>query len=743
MTSEAFEVAALEGTPSHLDASSSLRQIGNRRQRVAAIRRGDVKISNPLPVPAEGDDDFPLRRSTKVYSISEEPQREQEQTELGVRGPLPVISRADIGRAFTTANTPRGTPARRRSPTLEVRHSALVEAGGVSNRRYDFSNRPPFDPRPNSPANRSRGQIRKRGNPVKSAFQRLFRKSTRKEPRQSDTAEATRPVARAGHAPEHHRSDPGLLAAQLDTSLDRPPQDDYMRAASAPISPIRKNTLGSYSSSGLEGRCSRDYNSQHRGSIAQGGSRTRRASFPTVTWTELAPRPAAAQQSSPKRSEPEPEASGIGYAVSSSNSRRRSRSAGDVRASGEARFWQSETERRVSDQIRDWRQSLLVEQPSSPLSPMSTANQFDQGNGPNKASAADASRRPSVDEDPMPDGLGPMKITEAANLVSRVGSLECQAADLQSAVTELRSAPRITCSRSSEFILEDAPKRRSFRDRQSRSTASLKILPNALEHVDGTTQRERSPPQRESYDAHYTTPVRSSGRYVDIQTALTPPQDPGSDSKHPTSAVRATHVAGADADVVAYYPDSATTILPSLSTPHYKHLLGLVQAEQFARKTLEEKITQLQSELRNLQRSPQMNPRQHGPRSSVAAYPTPSPEPAEPTFSRRRGGVSQRYLPDIETSNQPEHADGAQLGEECDEDEEEEEEEEGEYAHSSEEVYATPTEAKVLFLPNERERSLAGQLRGEVIEECRDPAGRALSLGQLTRNHGRVRTAAA
>ena len=199
----------------------------DRAQTSAAIRRGSVKISGPFPIQknTEADDDFPLRNSTAVFSITEAPAGQKDlsakQKPEGTGGAsIDTVIEADaaaeadaegggdIGRAFTTVNQPVPLrPARRRSPNrASVRvvsfnddtttlQGSTVRASTLDNRKSMAS----------ASSVVSTEQTAKKTGPLKTAIKRLFSRKTKKD-RPQPKAQLDGSSPQSDKAPELHRS---------------------------------------------------------------------------------------------------------------------------------------------------------------------------------------------------------------------------------------------------------------------------------------------------------------------------------------------------------------------------------------------------------------------------------------------------------------------------------------------------------------------------------------------------------
>ncbi|KAI9823779.1 MAG: hypothetical protein M1832_002336 [Thelocarpon impressellum] len=668
----------------------------DRSKTSAAIRRGSVKISGPYPI-KETDDDFPLRNSAAVFSITQAPPGEKTAADAG------VTTTGEIGRAFTTTNLqqPLARPTPQRSATLGTpRVVSFSEDDVKAKEAGDGASIHNAEARKSVASKASTGlsdQSRRKANPIKAALQRLFSRSTKKGPTSAATR-TPRPEGEAGQNTEHHRSDPGLLAAKVDRILAN---GTHSRAASAPFGEITKSTpLGSYAPSTSGTRFTEDLESPDRKSDMmeerpEGPHRThvgqtepgkaRRASVPSVTLTGLAPRPASTQEKRGQLLSPDARPGASTKSGSIAHARRRSRSAGDLRHS-EVRHLQT-GERQASKDVSEAGQGVS-HQPSS-------AENIPVNEDAAPARLLEVEREhdgPSPSLSAFPTAGEPRKSADPTNLETRVGALESRTAVLQTAVEELQHAPRLTCTRSAEFVLEDAPKRRSFRDRSS--TSSTKLIPPSPTHSLALSHR-RSFERSSHYNNVPITPRKDhyGSSFPTAPVAMGPTPTPT-----PTAAL-------------AQQPAEAS---PAAGIEHYKGLLGLLKAEQKARRKLERHVLTLQREMAVLR-----TPTTAAPRNNSTAYPTPSPEPDN--FDRDDCGNPSPRAPRHRYDTGADDSSIASA--------------DGGYA-DSDDIFETPTEVIDRQLFGEDGRWEAGARVG-MVEGADAQKARGLSLGHMTHPHPR------
>ena len=499
------------------------------------------------------------------------------------------------------------------------------------------------------------------------------------------------------------KQDPGALAATVDGMF---PNSSRIRVTSAPFGEITKATpLGSYAPSVTGTRFKEDLEGVHRLSNGPaelecqegqdkepeqtGQGRARRASLPSVTFTGLAPRPCASQGKGEDDvhlgaylgdGQPENRISHI---------RRRSRSAGDLRASDDVHRWEESSELPVSDDVKDLRQSVS-EHLATPLSTLSPSRKAEETKeeltvSQLKSDSLRVSNRESnaLTFSPLFENLETMKITEAAALETRVVALECKTATLETAVEELQNAPKLTCSRSTEFVLEDAPKRRSFRDRSSSSKAKLGP-PSPTSSI--SVSHKRSFERTSQYNNVPITPREDKAP----RGSTPPPRGPS-----PTPAMTPTR--------------SSAPVLggpQGLTSEHYSTLLALLKHEQSARRRLERHLSSLQQDLAVL-KTPTAAVRNNSTAYNSTAYPTPSPDQSDHDGHSPRTGRSREKA--VAPTSYPDSVS------DCTTDD----------GYTASDVFETPIE------------STAGHHLGQSMwddeeDEEELPKGRGMSLSQLT-----------
>ena len=190
-------------------ARKGSRPAPNRAKTSAAIRKGTIQIGKPTLVTDPNDEDFAFsRESARIYSVYEaanihmgKPGLEQVANQL-------TMSKEDVGQAVTTSE-----PAKRSNTTggLSTDKSAPLIAPDRSRVAKDVKrirdNRESFKSTTSTVASSNRDP--RKGKGFKGVLQRMFRRSTGKEPSPlaiERKESSRRPVARGAQVPEHHRS---------------------------------------------------------------------------------------------------------------------------------------------------------------------------------------------------------------------------------------------------------------------------------------------------------------------------------------------------------------------------------------------------------------------------------------------------------------------------------------------------------------------------------------------------------
>ncbi|PQE03355.1 hypothetical protein CJF30_00005499 [Rutstroemia sp. NJR-2017a BBW] len=430
---------------------------------------------------------------------------------------------------------------------------------------------------------------------LRGVFGKIFGK------KRKDVPLGTRQGAEALQSEQHHRSDPTAMSrTQISTSTSP------KRSTSMPINEFNRalRSHSPFAEALAQTHAERDPNrisTQTQSTATRTRVTTGRLYTPDKTpgyldWTGLSPRPASSHARGSKVPSDEEEAGAIGMAVSSgSHPNRRSRSLGQLREAARAA---GGIVRRRSDEIRYWRASY----DPGPLSPLSS----------NKAEAEEPilMNDPEIPLSPPSrdqlqpfnfsqlSGLTSMKITQAADLETRVNQLESRMIEMEKTVYQMNR--RLN---GDHVTLQDPP-RKGFRRNRSSSThrpttdnseVTLPPLPRPRDWQNDQNRPSSFGSKRPSSSTH--------------------------NSYHPEFDDTVPHQLTTSADDHirhgAARPLSTSTTIrgnPSSSSPtmqkdmpitieHYTSLTNMILAEQSARQHLETVILSLQQQICTLQTS--------------------------------------------------------------------------------------------------------------------------------------------
>ncbi|RAL58090.1 hypothetical protein DID88_009807 [Monilinia fructigena] len=417
---------------------------------------------------------------------------------------------------------------------------------------------------------------------------------------------------------QHHRSDPTALSRSPVNTATSP-----KRSTSMPINEFNR-ALRSHSpfvdSSLKENNdTERDptrISTQTQSTTTRTRVTTGRLYTPDKTpgyadWTGLSPRPASAQAKGSKAPSDEDGSGSIGMAITSgSHPNRRSRSLGQLR---EAARVAGETTRCRSDEIRHWRASY----DPGPLSPLSS----------NKAEADEPM---SVDDPESPrqiesrdqlqpfnfghlSGLTGMKITQAADLATRVDHIESRLVDMEKTVYQIH---RQLNGNGDNATLQDPPKG-GQRDRSSsarrpptdNSELTLPVLPRHRHwHEFGAHNRLSS-----NNNIYRPTSSSHNSYHPDCDEAIPTPYATTTDERVHLSSSHTTGRPFSASTTIRGLPPSSPTIQEDahLTIEHYTNLTNMFLAEQSARQHLENIVLALQQRIASY------------PSIASTSYPTP------------------------------------------------------------------------------------------------------------------------
>ncbi|KAK6603107.1 hypothetical protein H4I96_05875 [Botrytis cinerea] len=536
------------------------------------------KISAPIPI--QDDDEFPIRSpgtgiATPLGSLN------SDGIEKVMRGS--AISGRDSALAHGDTGTGSYIEPPRRIGTSPL-PSDRPSYNAPSRRTEDYS-----IPRSSSPVGRPSGSILSKPARKKSTFKGVFGKIFGKK--KKDAANRKQSVG-ALQSEQHHRSDPSALSrSPLNTATS--PE----RSTSMPINEFNR-ALRSHSpfvDTSLKEQINteRDPNrisTQTQSTTTRTRVTTGRLYTPDKTpgyvdWTGLSPRPASAQAKGSKASSDEAISGSIGMAVtSSSHPNRRSRSLGQLR---EAARIAGGTDRRRSDEIRYWRASY----DPGPLSPLSSDKA--EVEEPRSMNDPESPRLIDSQDQPQPfnfghlSGLSGMKITQAADLATRVDRIESRLVEMEKTVFQIH--------------------------RRLNGNGDNKRLYPAYPGIDTGTNLELKA------DSRTTTTLTARHHHLITLTTLTfddTMQAPYATTTDERVHLSSSHTTGrplSTSTTIRGLPSSSPTIQKDahLTMEHYTNLTNMFLAEQSAREQLENVVLTLQRQIASY------------PSVASTSYPTP------------------------------------------------------------------------------------------------------------------------
>ncbi|TGO07328.1 hypothetical protein BTUL_0291g00020 [Botrytis tulipae] len=561
------------------------------------------KISAPIPI--QDDDEFPIRSpgtgiATPLGSLN------SDGIDKVMRGS--AISGRDSALAHGDIGTGSYVEPPRRMGTTPL-PSDRPSYNAPSRRTEDYS-----VPRSSSPVGRPSDSILSKPARKKSTFKGVFGKIFGKK--KKDASNKKQSVG-ALQSEQHHRSDPSALSRSPLNTATSP-----KRSTSMPINEFNR-ALRSHSpfvDSSLKEQINteRDPNrisTQTQSTTTRTRVTTGRLYTPDKTpgymnWTGLSPRPASAQAKSSKAPSDEALPGSIGMAVTiSSHPNRRSRSLGQLR---EAARIAGGIDRRRSDEIRYWRASY----DPGPLSPLSSDKA--EVEEPRSINDPESPRLIDSQEQPQPfnfghlSGLSGMKITQAADLATRVDRIESRLVEMEKTVFQIH---RRLNENGNKVALQDPPKG-GKRDRSSsarrpptdNSETTLPGLPRHRHwHEFGAQSRlSNNNPHRPTSSSH-------NSYHPDFDDTIQAPFAATTDERVHLSSSHTTGRPLSTSTTIRGLQSSSPTIQKDahLTMEHYNNLTNMFLAEQSAREQLESIVLTLQRQMTSY------------PSIASTSYPTP------------------------------------------------------------------------------------------------------------------------
>ncbi|KFA73566.1 hypothetical protein S40288_09455, partial [Stachybotrys chartarum IBT 40288] len=388
------------------------------------------RISSPIPIPNPMDDQHPVPDPPSVHiapalasevndTPSELPRRDKSASPMmpspGPRSTL-ISNRSPEPEALLSSSVPSGmahesaSPVLRTSPPNAVRYSTMSVSAGTEQ------------------SGNSKDQPQRKKSSLRGALGRLFgRKKSTPSPESN---------------PRASRKPPPNLAMQ-EPLVEEPtsPKPDQKRSASLPVSQydraLRSHSIGPDDVMAIESARNSltvDLSFSNRRHRGPAGLPAHARRMTEGEWTGLSPRPFSGhgRGMSLSHNVSDPENIGRAFTCDTATKRRRSRSLSGLPGVEE----DHNDVRRRSDEIRYWRESYNPN--LGDLRP-STAAEGDVGAAVPAESAAE--QPPPTPLQPFSFGnmteLAGMKITQAASMETRIGSLESRMRRMEKVVTQL------------------------------------------------------------------------------------------------------------------------------------------------------------------------------------------------------------------------------------------------------------------------------------------------------------------
>ncbi|KAM3066007.1 hypothetical protein ACMFMG_009774 [Clarireedia jacksonii] len=566
------------------------------------------KISAPIPI--QDDDEFPIR-SPGTGIATPLGSRTSDGLEKAMRGS--AISGRESGLAQVENGMGMGSYV---EPTRRIGSSP--QASGRPS--YNTYRRPETISaiRSPSPIGASTGSITSKPQRKKSTLKGVFGKLFGKK--RKDAPLRTIQGVEAQQSEQHHLSDPTAMSRNQMSNSTTPkrstsmPVTEFNRALRS-HSPFAEALAETHPERNPNRISTQTQSTATRTRVTTGRLYTPDKTPGFVDWTGLSPRPASSHARGSKVPSDEEDVGTIGMAVSSgSHPHRRSRSLGQLREAARAA---GGIVRRRSDEIRYWRASYEP----GPLSPLSS----------NKAEAEEPilindpeSPPPSQSRDQLQpfnfsqlSGMTSMKITQAADLETRVHQLESRLIEMENTVYQMNR--RLN---GDHVTLQDPPKKGFRRDRSS-STRRPATDNSELTLPPLSRSRDwQNDPNNQNRPSSFGSKRPNSSTH----NSYHPEFDDSVSNQLPNSTDD--HLRSGSAQTQARPLSTSTTIrgLPSSSSPtmqkdmpltveHYTNLMNMILAEQNARQHLENVILTLQQQIYSMQ--PVMRT------STSDSYPTP------------------------------------------------------------------------------------------------------------------------
>ncbi|KAI9813460.1 MAG: hypothetical protein M1827_004135 [Pycnora praestabilis] len=611
----------------------------------AAFRRGDLKISGPISLPNDNDEELPLRSAAISAYASPNTSKNN----------LQVLRQASLSGSMATRSIPAPGSSQHKQSNSFGRGGSNTE--DIVAYKLPAKVAPHIQPHnviASQSPNIKLSQARK-----EKGFRAAIRKLFGRKPKRVIPTDVL-------SGPKHQLRD---LGAATETTPRDYSNHDLHKSVSLPLNMISPSApLGSHSLRGPKSPESppntqnpkieppTESSAEQSTNLRYIPTRARRATLPSVifspeeataittSWNRLDQGTASEQETGLKMADLNNGESGIGFAITSGgNPNRRSRSAGALQLTARDQD-PLKIARRRSDEIDYWRETFSVKHIAQLASPQAQdPRTSDIAREPPPETIRYSQEEPSLPDSPDPQEepqaiafACPIAGTEGSNLVSentiefRLSKLENRLSDSEHAISRLHGR----ASRST-VIIERTPER-GQRQRSTSSKASSYSQPRYSKEQEPPVSElpgfhDRHLPKQPSMTSFDDSPTST----ISYPQALPPaflslgnrPHEPGTPYEHRPISTSTTIRAPTTSDPSDHPPPLPT----GLTSEHYTTLLSLIKREQSARRRLEHQVISLQREMEELRsRSPE-----------AMAYPTPSPDLPAPSSSHQQADVSR------------------------------------------------------------------------------------------------------
>ncbi|KAF2710032.1 hypothetical protein K504DRAFT_378339 [Pleomassaria siparia CBS 279.74] len=588
--------------------------------KAEAIRKGNLKISGPMPITEE----------TPLNEEEERQYAEKHNAEPLDAPPLPAqphLLSPIIREASQRASHPVETglqqehDARPKTPSNEPR---IITETQQTSEQPSHSTPSPFPSIPES-TSKTPPKKQKRKSGLRNVFRKMFSKRGRDESRDDED------TSRRGH--EHHISDPGFSANSPDGAKETTGASRISTLPVRELAPL--NPLGQHLPFPMNVNAPQESSPPHeyltfdRPAADLG---RRRATLPSVLHVnpETQLLPDATPLAPLEERDGNPPSPQIGMAISSPGqsfsiqSKRRSRSAGALRELAKSR---TSTERRRSAEIRYWRQSYQSGSVYSTNTPrprtaqtvetIQTEDTPDYASGAAPRSIADSSivHAPTVDQHDQDISQIVLPV-EAFNFGNLKSGFDEEDAEGELPTEGIRSESRLSMVERVQHLEED-----------------LRTIEASVHRMSGHTDRQTiilddAPKGRRSRDRSSSGSVGQTSHHSSRSSNVTPSQSGRHSPSAPPSPLSASS-------------PRPTTLYRSELASQFAAIYEALKHERFARKNLQKQVVSLQREISDLHA---IVNKQH---TQSPSYPTPSPDAVIHSSEERLSTPRATARPDV------------------------------------------------------------------------------------------------